>query len=1696
MAERRRKSNQSAKPPSETEPATKREPGNAPGATVDAPEDAVKTNVDRDRAFPIVGVGASAGGLEAYRHMLQALPRDAGAALVLVQHLDPTHTSLLSEILARSTSMPVREVQGELAVEPNHIYVIPPGRTMVIAGGVLRLLPREQTRSPHRPIDVFLRSLAESQRHLAVGVILSGTGNDGTQGLEAIKAEGGITFAQDETAQHDGMPRSAIAAGCADFVLPPEAIARELARIGHHLTSIPVQEDKARGESSTEKMLRRLREVTGVDFSQYRFSTLYRRISRRMLLHKIDKPTDYLRLLEQDVAEVRALYQDILISVTSFFRDPDAFGVLAAKVFPKLTRNRSRQDPVRIWVLGCSTGEEAYSLAMAFAEFTGDDAFPVQVFGTDLNEAAIEKARAGLYPRSIAQDVSPERLHRFFMETSKGGLQIRKSIREMCVFARQNVLSDPPFSRIDLLTCRNLLIYLEPTLQRRLLPLFHYSLTPNGFLWLGSSESAAGLPELFEVQDAKHKIYSKKPAAAHTPSFPIAGQRWGEPLAAEKSRRSSQPGPTVALDLQREADRLALARYAPPSVLVDATLEILQFRGDTGPYLTPAPGKPSTNLLKMAREGLLVGLRGAIQQALHEGKTVREQGLTVEANGVTRQVNLEIQPVPAGPSNERCLLVTFEEAESSARHSTVPARTAKPKPMRRDDAERRVAGLTQELTATREYLQSIVEQHEGSNEELQSANEEIQSTNEELQSVNEELQTSKEEIQSTNEELTTVNEELRNRNELLAEANADLANFLASTNLGLVVVGRDLRVRRFTSQAEKLFSLIPADVGRPIADLRLALDVKDLESNLSEVIRSEAAREEEVQDKNGQWYSLRLRPYRSLDNKVDGVVIVLVDIDAQKRAQASIEESERRFRLLADNAPVLIWVNDLTGPSYVNRTYVEFLGARESEIIGADWSKFVHPDDRAAYVSAYGAAVDHRTVFQAKFRLRRADGEYRWMNSVGVPRLGDGWGRDLVGYVGSTYDVDDLIRAQEALSVSQEALSAELAAMKRLHAMVDRILQDDSLDSILPETVDAAIEIAGADMGTVQLLERDTSKLRIAASRGLERPALDFFAHVALDDPTALGESMRRGERVTVEDVTKSDIFAGTPAFDVLRAAGVRAFQSTPLMSRSGTLIGTLSTHYRSPGLPQERDLRVLDLLARQAADAIERNGSEEMRRLDAVARYQQLVELISAGVYVVDTEGVITFHNRQTAELRGRAPTPGESEQHFWNGADHGPPSPSAATETLRSGASVRDREVEITRANGSRVNVRMNADPIRDGAGRLLGVGVVVHDVTDLKQAEAVLTDADQRKDQFIAMLAHELRNPLAALSLTIEVIRREQDHRIQDDDLAIIDRQMANLAELVDDLLDVSRIRLGKIVARRVPLDLRGVTQSSVDSVSGRFAKAGRTLTIELPPEPLNVEGNAEKLSQAITNLLDNSFRHTSEGGHTTVTLASEGADAVIRVRDTGEGISEELLPHVYELFVQGEGQRARAQGGLGIGLFLVAKIAALHGGSAGVRSDGPGKGSEFFVRIPRTAKAPAADPSPTIESNGNRSARPLRILAVEDNVDVGDQLAILLRSSGHTVRLERTGLDGIGAVAEFRPEAILLDIGLPDIDGHEAARRVRALPGFEHVVIVALTGYAVDAKERGHDAVFDEFLTKPVRPSEIEEAVLGRMTTQGK
>jgi two-component system CheB/CheR fusion protein len=846
-------------------------------------------------SFPVVGIGASAGGLEAFKQLLERLPVDTGMAFVLVQHLDPAHESILTKLLSRSARMPVSEVQDGVAVAPDHVYVIPRNTSMTIEGGVLRLRPRQEERRQHRPIDSFLQSLAEDQNTRAIGVILSGMATDGTLGLEAIKAEGGITFAQKpRSAQYDSMPRSAIAAGCVDFILSPEEIARELARISRHPYAAPASKPDVEemvqpaGKNVFNIILTLLQRATGVDFRMYNTNTLRRRIRRRMILNKLDALEEYAQYLRENAAEVENLYQDILINMTSFFRDPEAFEVLKEKIFPRLIEGRAPDEPLRIWSPGCSTGEEAYSIAMAFTEFTSERSgrIPVQIFATDINEKRIEKARAGLYSRDITADISPERLRRFFTE-AEGNYRVRKPLRKMCVFAQQNITADPPFARMDLISCRYLLIYLEPTIRKQILSRLHYALMPTGILWLGSSETAGAAPDLFELEDKKHRFYARKPGTERTLfSYLTGAEAWNNDRAPWELDLVGPTATSGEEEAQREAARIILARYAPASALINEEMIVLQLRGDTAPYLEQSYGRAPGNLLKLAREGLLVALRAAVKKARKAKTPVRKANLQVIHNGETISVNLEVIPLKHPTSRERHFLALFETVETAVEGHGQEAGGA-----RRKSEERRIRQLQQELAAARDHLQSVIEEYQATNDELQSAGEEMQSSNEELQSINEELEIAKDELESSNKELTTLNDEMRNRNLELTLLNDDLNNLHISVNIPILMLGGDLRIRRFTPQAEKVLSLIATDVGRPIRDLNLKINVPDLEELIVEVIDTVSAKEREVQDAEGRWYAMRVRPYKTLDNRIDGAVIALWDIDALKRREAAVMES-------------------------------------------------------------------------------------------------------------------------------------------------------------------------------------------------------------------------------------------------------------------------------------------------------------------------------------------------------------------------------------------------------------------------------------------------------------------------------------------------------------------------------------------------------------------------------------------------------------------------------------------------------------------------------------------------------------------------------------------------------------------------------------------------------------------------------------
>ncbi|HXW13469.1 MAG TPA: chemotaxis protein CheB, partial [Terriglobia bacterium] len=596
------------------------------------------------KAFPIVGIGASAGGLEAFTQLLAGLPRKSGMAFVLVQHLAPKHESALRELLSRATEIPVSEVVNGMAVQPDHVYVIPPNVNMGILNGYLHLMPRAPAQ-PHLPINFFLTSLAEELGNRAIGVILSGTASDGSLGMKAIKAEGGITFAQDlKSARYNDMPRNAIATGCIDFVLPPDAIARELIQIVRHpyVRQTPEKDESSEeGDNELRKVFALLRTATGVDFSQYKLTTIKRRIRRRMLLHKNQTLNDYVDFLQKSREELEALFQDILIHVTGFFRDPEVFEALKASVFPNLFKNRPNGAPLRIWVPGCSTGEEVYSVAICLLEALGEatKTEDVQIFATDISEVALEKARAGVYLEAITSEVSPERLRRFFVNT-KQGFQINKGIRDMCVFARQDISKDPPFSRLDLISCRNLLIYFGAELQKRVIPIFHYALKPHGYLLLGSAETIGSFSKYFSILDKKHKIYEKRPMAGRV-AFELPH---GEPIL-ESDRLGKKLLPTASpFDLQKEVDRLLLARFAPAGVVVNEDLEILQFRGSTGAFLDPAPGQASLSLPKMAHAGLAVDLRAAIQRAKKSNAPVQSQGIQTKFDGQAIEVKFEVLP--------------------------------------------------------------------------------------------------------------------------------------------------------------------------------------------------------------------------------------------------------------------------------------------------------------------------------------------------------------------------------------------------------------------------------------------------------------------------------------------------------------------------------------------------------------------------------------------------------------------------------------------------------------------------------------------------------------------------------------------------------------------------------------------------------------------------------------------------------------------------------------------------------------------------------------------------------------------------------------------------------------------------------------------------------------------------------------------
>ena len=1064
--------------------------------------------------FPVAGIGASAGGLEAFSTLLNALPAQIGMALVMVLHLDPTQESMLAAILGRSSKMPVSEATHGMRVERDHVYVIPPNVAMRLSGGTIALEPRPQAPTHVLPIDTLLRSLADEYGSLSIGVVLSGTGTDGVLGLGAIKAAGGLTFAQDpSTAEFDGMPKAAAEAGAVDGALDLEGIAAELVRLGKNPDlREPRREVEALSvgdEGSFAKILSLVRSATGLDLSSYRRTTLTRRISRRMLLEDAATMADYLRILQEHPSKVEALYRDVLVNVTEFFRHPAALDALKCEIFPEILERKGPDGPIRIWVPGCSKGQEAYSILITLVELLDANASPpeIQMFASDVNAQDVEFARAGVYPQGIAREVSPERLVRFFMQVP-GGYQIDRSIRDMCVFAVHDVTKDPPFSKLDLITFRNVLIYMENPLQKRVLQILHYALEPGGFLLLGSAESIGSETSLFSVVDKKHRIYKRNPGPGRLFSglAPSAGK------VAFLSARNLSPEPDSAFDVLAAVEKVVQGGYQPSGILVNANLDILQFRGHVTPYLAPTEGPAELKLPRLVASGLSSTVEAAIREAAKTKATARRRGIVPDSDCETRRVDVEVVPI-ASPAGEAYYLVLFKE----------PPRETPPSGSRTKRGGGHVAGgnegstLLRELNETREQLETVVSEKEAATSDLRAVSEKFQSSNEDLRTINEEFQTAQEELQSTNEELTTLNDELRTRNSDLGRLSDDLNNVIDNVEIPILILDADLRIRRFTPQAEMIVSIVPTDVGRPITDLSLKVDVPDFKNRVIQALQNSAESQTEVLSVDGCWYSMRMRPYETSEGVIDGVVVAFVDIDELKMSMQAAEVARDHAEALVGTVrePLLTLGPDLIVREANNAFYETFavsaeetLGKPVYELGDGQWDfdelrsllERVLPSDRAfanLEVERDFSRIGHRVLVLYARKVREQQGPPSILLSIDDvtdlrhrERLSKALNNVSIT-VGSTLEFDQIL--ERVLQESSKGLGAESAAVL-LKQDGKWVMQDacglprELVGRTFPEQ-EAPIVVTSSETREPLILDR-AEMVRFGANLGLESEGL------------------------------------------------------------------------------------------------------------------------------------------------------------------------------------------------------------------------------------------------------------------------------------------------------------------------------------------------------------------------------------------------------------------------------------------------------------------------------------------------------------------------------------------------------------------------------------------------------------------------------
>ncbi len=1467
----------------------------------------------RTETFPIVAIGASAGGLESLERFFTALPADPGMAFVVIQHLSPDFRSMMDELLRRHCEMPVQHAEDGLVVRPDHVYLLPPKKEMVISGGRLILTDKVPTKGLTLPIDTFFRSLAADVGERALAIVLSGTGSDGSRGIHEIARAGGLVLVEDPaSAKFDGMPRSALATELVDHVASAESLPALL--LGRRAAGGEGSEDEPATpieavtpiEPATpiEDVYQLLHEHSGIDFATYKIATVSRRLARRVELAKHADLESYVARLRDDNEELGALYHDLLIGVTQFFRDPEAFEVIEEHVVPDVLRRVPENEEIRVWSAGCATGEEPFSLAMLFHEALERAGRPVhlKVLATDVHRESLERASAATYGEEQLEHVAGERRQRYF-ERRGGGYSVAQSLRKLVVFARHDATRDAPFTRMHLIACRNFLIYLEPKAQKRVLSLFHFGLVNGGYLFLGASEATGPLGPEFAPVDEHWRVYKKRRDvrlldAAHLPILPLTGASTA-PQFVKTAPRSADT------HLLATYDKL-LDRHMPPSFLVDEEGRLIDSFGGAERLLRVGRRRPSSWLVELLPRDLATLVSGVLQKAQQRA---RDGKGAIRFSGVPLPDDLGLGPQCAlsaeGFRNERLgtshVLITLE---SVARSAARPVEEYEPgSDVAAHVSRERIQGLESDLTYTRETLQSTIE-------ELQTSNEELQATNEELVASNEELQSTNEELHSVNEELHTLNTHHQRKIVELRELNNDIQHLLEGTDVGTLFLDSNLRIRKFTPRVAEVFRIQDQDVGRSISDFFHSLRRPTLMSEIEAALRDGTRIEDEVRDDAGTPFFLRILPYRPeavVDDEregpqplpaIEGVVLSLTNIASLDAARARLAEMSA------------------------------IVESSEDAIIG-----------------------------------KRLDGTITTWNR-GAERL--------YGYT------------------AEEVVGRNI-----------RLL---------------------APPGRVQEIER-------------------FL------------EALGRGEKVDHVDTIR------------LRKDGTRADVAvtvSPVYDRQGRIVG---------GSAIARDVSQV------------KRAQRELRRREM--RIREILESTMEAIYGVDPDGVCTFCNPSCARALGYESVDelvGKDLHELAHCTADGAPVPRescAILAVLRSGEGAHADDQHMRRADGTTFPVEYWSRPVlRDG--RIAGAVVSFLDVTERKQSEEELRTTARRREEFLALLSHELRNPLAAVVNASALLRADGGNGSLEDALDVIQRQVAHMARLLDDLLDVTRIGQGRIDVREEEVDLRRVCGAAIEAVSPLFGDRGDELAVELPDEPLPVRGDPDRLRQVVSNLLTNAARHSDEGAAIRLAACAEEDELVLSVSDDGHGIDPERLDRIFELFVQGEQGLDRASGGLGIGLTVVRKIVELHGGTVAAHSDGIGRGSEFVVRLPRS-RTPAAG------SAGESGApRERRIVLVEDQADARRMLRLLLEKRGHVVTEAADGEAALDAIRRERPDVALVDIGLPLLDGYAVARSVRGDDDLSHVFLVALTGYgAADDVDAARESGFDAHLTKPADLARLEE-----------